>query len=97
MLVLTLKTAEQVMRRGLRERERDKVQIPGDLMAGHITDGSIIDAYSASWYIVILFSEKYSHDCSELIYAYKLEMTRTNCIIPVMCGATVTKTLKHVA
>ena len=88
--------AEQVMRRGLKERGY-KVQTPGDFMAGHTTDENIIDAYSASRYVVILFSEKYSHNCSELIYAYnKLEMTRTNCIIPVMCGATVPETLKHV-
>ena len=38
--------------------------------------------------IVILFLKKYSHNSSELTYAYnKLEMTRTHCLIPVMCGA----------
>ena len=88
--------AEQVMRRGLKERGYT-VQMPGDFTAGHPTDENIIDAYTASRYIVILFSENYSHNCSELIYAYnKLEMTRTNCLIPVMCGAMVPETLKHV-
>ena len=88
--------AEQVVRRGLKERGY-RVQTPGDFMAGHTTDESIIDAYTTSRYIVILFSEKYSHNCSELIYAYnKLETTRTNCLIPVMCGAMVPETLKHV-
>ena len=88
--------AELVIRKGLKERGY-KVQMPGDFMAGNSTDENIIDAYTASRYIVILFSEKYSHNCSELIYAYnKLEMTRTNCVIPVMCGAMVPETLKHV-
>ena len=71
--------------------------MPGDFMAGHSIDDNIINAYTASRFIVILFSERYSHNSSELTYAYnKLEMTRTNCLIPVMCGAMVPETLKHV-
>ena len=88
--------AEQVMRRGLTERGY-KVQTPINFIAGYTTDQSIINAYSVSRYIVILFSEEYSHDCLQLIYAYnKLERTKTNCVIPVMCGAVVPKKLKHV-
>ena len=88
--------AEQVMRKGLNERGY-KVQMPSDFMAGHSIDDNIIDAYTASRYVVILFSEKYSHNSSALTYAYnKLEMTRTNCLIPVMCGAMVPETLQHV-
>ena len=88
--------AEQVVRRGLKERGY-KVKTPGDFTAGHTTDDNIIDAYAASRYIVILFSEKYGLNSSELIYAYnKLENTKTNCLIPVMCGATVPETLQHI-
>ena len=87
---------EQVIRKGL-QKKGYRVQTPADFMAGHATDESIIDAYNASRYIIILFSPQYSHNCSELIYAYnKLEKTRTNCLIPVMCGAMVPETLKHV-
>ena len=88
--------AEQVVRRGLKERGY-KEKTPGDFTAGHTTDENIIDAYAASRYIVILFSEKYGLNSSELIYAYnKLEKTKTNCLIPVMCGATVPETLQHI-
>lgn len=88
--------AELVIRKGLKERGY-KVKTPGDFTAGHSTDENIIDAYNSSRYIVILFSEQYNHNCSELVYAYnKLEMTRTNCLIPVMCGAMVPEALKHV-
>ena len=88
--------AEQVMRRGLKERGY-KVKTPGDFIPGHTTDENIIDAYAASRYVVILFSEKYGLNSSELVYAYnKLEMTKTNCLIPVMCGATVPETLQHI-
>ena len=88
--------AEQVVRRGLKERDY-KVKTPGDFMPGYTIDENIIDAYAASRYVVILFSEKYGLNSSELIYAYnKLEMTKTNCLIPVMCGATVPETLRHI-
>ena len=88
--------AELVVRKGLKERGY-KVQTPNNFTPGYATDENIIDAYNSSRYIVILFSELYSHNCSELIYAYnKLEMTRTNCLIPVMRGAMVPERLKHV-
>jgi len=85
-----------VIKRGLTEKGY-KVQTPGDFLAGQATDENITHTYNISRYIVILFSQEYSHNCTDLIYAYnKMKMTRTNCLIPVMCGAMVPETLKYI-
>ena len=88
--------AEKVIRRGLKDRGY-KVQTPIDFLVGHAIDENIIDAYTASRYIVILFSEKYSQSNPEFIHAFnKLKMTKTNCLVPVICGGILPEALKHI-
>jgi len=73
-----------------------RVQTPIDYVVGNTSD-NIIDAFTVSRYVMILFSAAYDHHCSELQYAYnKVNEMHCNCLIPVKCGGTIPKKLQRI-
>jgi len=73
-----------------------RVQTPVDFVVGNTSD-DIINVFTTSRYVMILFSAAYDHHCPELQYAYnKVNETHSNCLIPVKCGGSVPKKLQHI-